>query len=108
MNIDVLVPTRDRPAELAVTLSGLAVQDGPLGRVIVSDQSDAQPSFDAAPVQAMASQLGRQGVPVEFGRHLPRRGLAEHRDFLLGQATGPYVLFLDDDVWLRPGTLSLM
>ena len=108
MSVDVLVPTRNRPAELAVTLSGLAGQDGPLRRVIVSDQSDSQPSFDAAPVQAMAHQLGRQGVSVEFERHLPRRGLAEHRDFLLGQASSPYVLFLDDDVWLRPGTLSLM
>ena len=106
MSVDVLVPTRNRPVELGVTLAGLAAQEGPLRRVIVSDQSDERPSFDTAPARAMARQLERRGVEVEFVRHLPRRGLAEHRDFLLGLATASHVLFLDDDVWLEPGTLS--
>jgi hypothetical protein len=43
---------------------------------------------------------------VEFLRHLPRRGLSEQREFLLRQATSSHVLFLDDDVWLEPGTVS--
>jgi GT2 family glycosyltransferase len=104
--VDVLVPTRNRPVELATTLAGLAAQDGPPPfRVIVSDQSDEAPSFETAPARAMARQLDRRGVTVELTRHLPRRGLAEHREFLLHAATAPYVLFLDDDVWLEPGTL---
>src|SRR5256885_633013 len=43
MSLDVLVPTRNRPAELAVTLSGLAAQDHGFG-VVVSDQSDGAPA----------------------------------------------------------------
>jgi GT2 family glycosyltransferase len=35
---------------------------------------------------------------VELHRHLPRRGMAEHRDFLLSRVRAPYALFLDDDV----------
>jgi GT2 family glycosyltransferase len=54
----------------------------------------------------MARQLERRGVTVEFVRHLPRKGLAEHREFLLHRATAPHVLFVDDDVWLEPGTVS--
>jgi hypothetical protein len=39
---------------------------------------------------------------VETLRHLPRRGMAEQRAFLLAQARAPYCLFLDDDVILEP------
>ncbi|WP_129337500.1 glycosyltransferase [Cellulomonas endophytica] len=104
--VDVLVPTVGRPPALAVTLAGLAAQDDPPFRVVVSDQSDdgAGPADPA--VQAMVRVLRAQGRPVELLRHLPRRGLAEHRAFLLAQATAPAVLLLDDDVWLEPGSLA--
>ena len=46
-----------------------------------------------------------RGTAVELHRHLPRRGIAEQRSFLLSLATAPAVLFLDDDVWLEPGVL---
>jgi GT2 family glycosyltransferase len=38
--------------------------------------------------------------------HVPRRGLAEHRDSLLARAVAPYVLFLDDDVLLEPDLVA--
>ncbi|WP_184810315.1 glycosyltransferase family A protein [Actinophytocola algeriensis] len=47
-----------------------------------------------------------QDRAVRFVRHLPLRGLAEHRAFLLGEASAPYVLFLDDDVWLEPNAVG--
>ncbi|GIG28269.1 glycosyltransferase [Cellulomonas marina] len=106
--VDVLVPTCGREAELAVTLAGLAAQDDPPFRVIVSDQSDDGASLAAPAVQAMVRVLTAQGRPVELHRHLPRRGLAEHRQSLLERATAPAVLFLDDDVWLEPGQLARM
>jgi glycosyltransferase involved in cell wall biosynthesis len=105
MDIDVLVPTRNRPAELATTLAGLAAQEESTFRVIVSDQSDDTPSYRNAPAEAMIRQLRRTGRSVATHTHLPRRGLAEHRQSLLRQATARLVLFLDDDVWLEPGTL---
>lgn len=105
--VDVLIPTAGRVAELAVTLAGLAAQDGPPFRVIVSDQSDDDAS--AAPaVQAMVRVLRAQGREVRMLRHLPRRGLAEHRQFLLDESDAEAVLFLDDDVWLEPGALARM
>jgi GT2 family glycosyltransferase len=54
----------------------------------------------------MIRVLRRRDVPVDILRNLPRRGLAHQRDFLLRQARSPYVLFLDDDVWLQPGALA--
>lgn len=104
--IDVLVPTADRPAELAVTLAGLAAQDGPVFSVIVSDQSTDAPGWSYPAAGAMLRVLRAQGRHTDTVRHLPRRGLAEHRHFLLGLARASYVLFLDDDVWLEPGSVQ--
>ena len=103
--IDVLVPTRDRPAELAVTLAGLAAQSGVRFGIAVSDQSDGEPDWAHPAVAAVVRILRHRGHPVLLTRRLPRRGLAEQRDFLLSHSGARYVLFLDDDVWLEPGTL---
>jgi glycosyltransferase involved in cell wall biosynthesis len=105
-DVDILVPTRNRPVELATTLAGLAAQTYQGFRLLVSDQSDGPPSYETPPAQSMARVLRLGGRDVTFMRHLPRRGLAEHRQFLLDQASAPYVLFLDDDVWLEPGTVA--
>jgi GT2 family glycosyltransferase len=104
-DLDVLVPTRDRPVELATTLAGLAGQDHPFG-VVASDQSTGAASFETAPAQTMLRVLRAAGRPVRVGRHLPRRGLAEHRAALLARSTARYALFVDDDVWLEPGTVA--
>lgn len=106
--VDVLLPTAGRRAELATTLAGLAAQDGPSFRVTISDQSDDGVAEHEPAVLAMLRVLGAQGRAARVLRHLPRRGLAEQRAFLLGQATADHVLFLDDDVWLEPGALHRM
>ncbi|WP_291041217.1 glycosyltransferase family 2 protein [Herbiconiux sp.] len=106
VEIDVLIPTAGRVAELAVTLAGLAAQDGPPFGVIVSDQSDDGEPVRHPSVQAMVRVLRAEGHPVELVRHVPRRGLAEHRQSLLERSSAPAVLFLDDDVWLEPGQLE--
>jgi GT2 family glycosyltransferase len=103
--LDVLVPTCDRPVELATTLSGLAAQRHPFG-VVLSDQSHGRPSYDTPAARTMLRALRAAGHPVRVGQHLPRRGLAEHRAALLARSRARYVLFLDDDVWLEPGTVG--
>src|SRR3954447_2391026 len=98
VDVDVLVPTFARPASLAVTLAGLVGQTLPRFRVVVSDQTEERPSFDALEVRAVVRTLEATGRSVELRRHLPRLGMSEHRDSLLRLATAPYALFLDDDV----------
>lgn len=95
--LDVLIPTFERPAALAVTLTSLVAQTLPFFRVVVSDQS-ARPVVDTPEVAAVVRLLEVTGRRLEVQRHLPRRGMAEHRDWLLAQASAPYALFLDDDV----------
>jgi glycosyl transferase family 2 len=100
--VDVLVPTYGRHAALAVTLTSLLGQTFRGFRVIVSDQHESSPAADAPEVKAIVRVLRTRGVPVAVHRHLPRRGMAEQRQFLLDCARGRYALFLDDDVILEP------
>lgn len=104
--VDVLIPTCNRPAEVAVALAGLAAQSEPSFSVVVSDQSADTPDWEHPAVAGMVRVLQAQGRPVRLLRHIPRRGLAEHRQFLLEQSTADRCLFLDDDVWLEPGVLE--
>lgn len=96
--VDVLVPTFGRPAALAVTLAGLAAQTYEPLRIVVSSQDH---SDFPSEVLAVAGVLRAQGRTVELAHHLPRRGLAEHRQWLLDRAVAPFALFIDDDVVLE-------
>jgi glycosyltransferase involved in cell wall biosynthesis len=104
--IDVLIPTFQRPAALAVTLTSLVGQSWRDFRVIVSDQGEDSPGINAGEVQAAARVLRALGRPVELHHHLPRRGLAEQRQFLLDRSDAPYLLYLDDDVILEADLLE--
>jgi GT2 family glycosyltransferase len=106
--VDVLVPTAGRVTELATTLAGLAGQDEPAFRLVLSDQSPDGAAIDDPSVQAMLRVLEAQGRQPLVLRHPERRGLAEHRQFLLDHATAPYVLFVDDDVWLERDSIARM
>ena len=104
--LDVLIPTYRRPAALAVTLAGLAAQTLPAFRVVVSDQTEDDTTTAMPEVQTVVRLLRARSRLVELHRHLPRRGLAEHRQFLLDQVRAPYALFLDDDVLCEPEVLA--
>ena len=100
--VDILIPTYARPAALAVTLTSLCAQTFRDFRVVISDQTEDGPGAESGEVRAALRVLGAHGRPVEAHRHLPRRGMAEQRQFLLDQATAPHALFLDDDLILEP------
>jgi GT2 family glycosyltransferase len=104
--IDVLIPTCNRPCALAVTLTALHAQTFPDFRVIVSDQSEHQSAFEKLEVKALLRILKTNGRDVLAHRHVPRRGLAEQRAFLLSEVTAPYCLFLDDDVVLEKDVIE--
>jgi len=106
--IDVLIPTCNRPCALAVTLTSLIGQNLRALRIVISDQSDGEGAFARPEVMAAVRVLRATGREVETLRHLPRRGMAEQRAFLLAQVRAPQCLFLDDDVILEPDAIARM
>lgn len=106
--VDVLIPTCDRPTGLAIVLAGLLGQTFTDFDVIISDQSAGPGPLESAEIRTLVRALEWHGHRVACHRHLPRRGLAEQRHFLLGRSTAPYAHFIDDDVVLEPGVLARM
>lgn len=106
--IDVLIPTYCRPAALAVTLTSLVAQTCRDFRVVISDQTEGDDPLATGEVQAVLRVLRAHGHAVEAYKHLPRRGIAEQRQFLLNQVTAPYALYLDDDLILEPEVVERM
>ena len=106
--VDVLIPTFRRAAALAITLTSLIGQTHRAFRVVVADQTEPEPGFAAPEVLAVVRVLRARGHAVELHRNLPRRGLAQQRQFLLECVRAPACLFLDDDVILEPDLLERM
>jgi GT2 family glycosyltransferase len=106
--IDVLIPTYNRPAALAITLTSLALQRYQDFRVVISDQSETLDVASFQEVQTAINLLRSHGNEVEIYKHLPPRGMAEQRQFLLDQVVAPYALFLDDDLIMETYVISNM
>lgn len=106
--VDILIPTYCRPTTLAVTLTSLCGQTFRDFRLVISDQTEINHPTATAEVETVLRVLRLHGHSVEVHKHLPRRGLAEQRQFLLDQAIAPYVLFLDDDLILEPTVVAQM
>jgi glycosyltransferase involved in cell wall biosynthesis len=106
--VDVLIPTYNRPTALAVTLTSLCAQNYRDFRVVVSDQTEDSDPVRTSEIEAVLRVLRVHGQAVEVHKHLPRRGLAEHRQYLLDQVTAPYALYIDDDLLLEPDVLGRM
>ncbi len=100
--IDILIPTCERPYALAVTLTSLIAQTFNDFRIVISDQSRGLDTAQIPEVRAVMRVMEVKGHPIRFHKHLPKKGMAEQRAFLLSQALSPYALFLDDDVILEP------
>lgn len=104
--IDVLIPTCNRPAALAVVLMALGAQSWRSLRIVLADQSDGDGACAHGEVRAVLRYLRATGRGVELHRRAEQRGMAEQRAFLLAQARRPYCLFLDDDVILEPDLVA--
>ena len=72
----------------------------------MSDQSDGPASSETPPATTLLRVLAGHGRRIRTMRHLPRRGLAEHRAAMLAASSAPFALFCDDDVWLEPGVVG--
>lgn len=104
--VDVLIPTCGRKSGLATVLASLVGQTFRDFDVIISDQTEDDPYLDSPEIRTTLEVLRWRGHRVSTHRHLPRRGLAEQRQFLLEQSNAPYVHFVDDDVLLEPPVLE--
>ena len=107
-DVSVLIPTCNRPDALAVTLNGLYYQDFGNFEVIVADQSDMPCDESRTPMVAVSRMLRKRGVDFSIHPNLPRRGMAQQRQFLLDKADSRYSLFLDDDVILERNLISML
>ncbi|GAC1356808.1 MAG: glycosyltransferase family A protein [Ktedonobacteraceae bacterium] len=107
--VDVLIPTFKRKTGLAVVLTSLLGQTFTDFDVVISDQTEEDQSYlESIEIQTLVRALRWHGHRVTLHHHLPRRGLAEQRQFLLDQSRAPYVHYLDDDVLLDPPVLWRM
>lgn len=107
--VDVLVPTCGRKTGLAMVLTSLLGQTFTDFDVIISDQTEEDAAYlDSVEILTIVRALRWHGHRVTLHRHLPRRGMAEQRHFLLSQSAAPYVHFLDDDVVLAPQVMERM
>lgn len=105
--ITILIPTCNRPDSLAVLLTSLAAQTFSDFSVIISDQSDESITRNGSLLAAIRV-LKAHGNTVEIYKHLPKRGVAEQRQFLLDHSESPYSLFMDDDLILEPWVVRTM
>lgn len=107
--VDVLIPACGRKTGLAVVLTSLLGQTFTDFNVVISDQTaEDQCYLESIEIQTLVQALRWHGHHVSLHRHLPRRGLAEQRQFLLEQSQARYVHYLDDDVLLDPPVMRRM
>ncbi len=96
VQVSVVIPTKDRPAVLAMTLASvLAQQDVTIEVIVVDDGS--------TPDHAEAVRLLDPAVTVV--RHESSRGVAAARNAGLASAQGEWVAFVDDDDLWAPDKL---
>lgn len=107
--VDVLIPTCGRKTGLAVVLTSLLGQTFDDFDVVVADQTaEAAAYLGSIEIQTLVRALEWRGHRVRLCRNLPRRGMAQQRQFLLEQSRADYVHYLDDDVLLDPPVLGRM
>jgi GT2 family glycosyltransferase len=95
----IVIPTRARPAYLQVALASIAPQADAAGvEVLVIDDDGPSPQM-----QALVERFGAHYVP-----HPCPLGLNVARNTGVERSTGELVVFVDDDVRVRPGWLGAL
>lgn len=107
-DINVLIPTFNRPKALSVTLTSLCFQSVNTFKVIISDQSLHEKIYEDKTIQTAINLLELHGNPVSVIKNFPPKGMAQQRQFLLEHSDSSYSLFLDDDIILEPYVLRNM
>jgi len=99
MDVSVIVPTRNRPALLALTLRSVLAQRGVEFEVIVVDEA----STDDTP--SVITSFG--DARIRSIRHHRPQGVSAARNHGVAEARADWVAFLDDDDLWAPTKLAL-
>lgn len=105
--VQILIPTYKRKTGLAVTLTSLCFQTYKNFDIIISDQNEEN-VFSHPSIQTSLRLLKIKGHNIRLFKHLPRKGMAEQRNFLLQKSNSAFCLFLDDDLILEPFVIGGM
>lgn len=98
MDVSVVIPTRDRPELLALTLRTVLWQEGAEIEVLIVDDG-MQPG-----TEALVKRL--EDHRLRLLRNTEPQGVSGARNSGIGAATGHWISFLDDDDLWAPGKLS--
>lgn len=98
--INILIPTYKRLKALAITLTSLYYQSEKDFDIIIADQSADDEIEKDNSIQTLKRLFQLQGNDVKIRKNLPRRGMAQQRQFLLENSDANFSLFIDDDLVL--------
>lgn len=98
--VQVLIPTYNRAKALGITLTSLYFQQEQGFDILIADQSESNALLEDASIQTVCRLLNNSGRNISILKNLPRKGMAQQRQFLLEHSSKPYSLFLDDDLVL--------
>jgi GT2 family glycosyltransferase len=96
--VSVIIPTKNRAADLVVAVRSLLAQTVRPAQVVIVDQSADESGF--LPARAEFAQA--PGVRLDYIRDTSINGAAAARNCAMEHAAGDIWLFLDDDVVLEP------
>ena len=108
-SVSVIIPTKNRANDLALTIRSLLRQTLLPGEVIIVDQSPDELSKKAVESE-FAAAVRRQTPPVELRYLIDTHisGAADARNRAMDMASGEVWVFLDDDVRLEENFLEEM
>jgi len=98
--VSIVVPTKDRPQLLAVTLRSICAQEGVSLEVVVVDDGSTDPTAVASVVAGLADDR------VRVLRRPASEGVSAARNAGLDATTGDRVAFCDDDDLWAPDKLA--
>ena len=98
MTVSVIVPTKDRLADLVETLASVCAAASPPDEVVVVDQTATSIERE------VRGALGKEtsGVEIRFLHRTDVEGVLHARDVGYRLSRGDVVLFLDDDITVYP------
>jgi glycosyltransferase involved in cell wall biosynthesis len=94
--ISVVIPAYNAASTLVAALDSVLLQENVVSEIVVVDDGSTDNTLDVA-------RRYEPRVRVITG---PNRGVSSARNLGFAETQAPWILFLDSDDWLKPGTLA--